>query len=172
VTLFLLIAWFLRHGVLQSFPIWLMGTVLCIVPRLRVGSHQRILAASLYVPVFFCFAKARILSPLLSDYMLAIATFLFLWTLLSATEISKASFYEKISRELARFSYTLYVVHMPFLLLLTAWVAGNARWIPNLFHSMAGIGILALAIVYAYGIATITEFRTDALRRRVEASWT
>lgn len=167
--LFLALAWFLRHGILQSFPIWLAGTLLCIMPAPRLSSRVRLLAATSYVPILFFLAKARFLSGLTSDYVLTVATFFLLWILLSATEAVRPSLGERTSRELARFSYTLYVVHMPLLVLVTALIVGDRRWVPNLPHVLEAVAVLILALAYAYGVAVLTEFRTDIWRRWVEA---
>ena len=73
-----------------------------------------------------------------------------------------------LAREGARFSYTLYLVHVPFLVLLTALIAGETRWQPDAHHLLYGLGALLLAIGYAYAVARLTEFRTDTVRGWVE----
>jgi hypothetical protein len=57
---------------------------------------------------------------------------------------------------------------MPFLVLLTALIAGEARWQPDARHLLFGLGALVLTIGYAYAVANLTEFRTDAVRGWVE----
>jgi peptidoglycan/LPS O-acetylase OafA/YrhL len=167
-TLFLVIAWHLRGGIIFGFPIWLAGTLLCLVPPPKVGIAVRLTAGILYLPILVLISKNYKLSVYPNDYLLTVFTFLLLWILLSATNISRPSVGERTSRELARFSYTLYVVHMPFLLFVTALTAGNGRWVPDLLHIGEGLGILLLALAYAYGVATVAEFRTDTVRRWIE----
>lgn len=168
-VLFLGIAWFVRGGILQLFPVWLAGTVLALLPPPRLSMRSRIVTAILYSPLAFVFAKAHGLSSLLSDYLFGIATFIFLWVILSATGRAKQdSIFTRVSRSLARSSYTLYVVHVPFVLFLTAWFLGTRRWVPDAQHILAGLAILAGTLVYANLVAAATEFRTDSIRRWVE----
>jgi peptidoglycan/LPS O-acetylase OafA/YrhL len=100
---------------------------------------------------------------------LGIATFAFIWLLLGARSAASASRWISLTRLTARFSYTLYLVHVPFLLLLTALIVGNGRWQPEMKHLVYGAGILLLAIGYAYVVASLTEFRTNRVRNWVEA---
>lgn len=135
-------------------------------PRLR--AQTRLTACAVYVFLFFACAKNRLLSGVANDYLLTLATFLFLWILLSATRPAKPSVGAGISHNLARFSYTLYVVHIPFSLLVVTLAAGQERWSATLPHLFAGLGILLLTLAYAYGVAMMTEFHTDTLRRQLE----
>jgi peptidoglycan/LPS O-acetylase OafA/YrhL len=168
-VLFLGIAWFVRHGILQLFPVWLAGTALALLPPPRVGNRTRIVTAILYSPLAFVFAKAHGLPGLLSDYLFGIATFFFLWVVLSATNrAAKNSISTKISRSLAHSSYTLYVVHAPFVVLLTALVSGGTRWTPDGRHIVQGLAILAVTLLYAHLVASLTEFHTDKVRRWIE----
>jgi len=169
-VLFLLIAYFLRGSVLWMFPIWLAGTLLCVVPTLKVGRGVRIAACAVYLPLLFFCARQKVihLTDMQNDYLLTVGTFLLLWILLSATGEAKASVAHDAGRGLARFSYTLYVVHMPLLILMTALVAGDTRWAPTGIHIAEGLGVLALVFAYAYGVAALTEFKTDKWRRWVE----
>jgi peptidoglycan/LPS O-acetylase OafA/YrhL len=132
--------------------------------------RTRIVAATLYSPLAFVFAKAHGIPGLLSDYLFGIATFAFLWVMLSATNRARQNTpFIRISRSLARASYTLYVVHVPFLILLTALLLGERRWVPDAQHILKGLGILAVTFLYAYLVASLTEFHTDSVRHWVEA---
>jgi len=74
----------------------------------------------------------------------------------------------KVSRSLARSSYTLYVVHVPFLVLLTALLSGGGRWVPDMPHIFKALAMLAITLLYAHLVASITEFHTDSIRRWIE----
>lgn len=168
-VLFLAVALFVRHSILLLFPIWLAGTVLALLPSPRLGNRARIVAALLYSPLAFIFAKAPGIPALLSDYLFGIATFAFLWVMLSATNRAEPNaFFSRLSRSLARSSYTLYVVHFPFALLIASLILGDRRWVPDTRHILAGLGILAVTLVYANLVAAATEFRTDSIRRWIE----
>jgi hypothetical protein len=45
---------------------------------------------------------------------------------------------------------------------------GDGRWQPTLKTAAFVSGICCLTLLYAYGTAWLKEFRTDALRRRIE----
>jgi peptidoglycan/LPS O-acetylase OafA/YrhL len=166
---FLSLAWFLRTAIFLLFPIWLGGALLTKLPVLRIGTRTRLVSTAAYLAIIFYFARGRPNFGTNPDYILGIFTTLFFWVVLSAQGKAKHSPGVHASRQLARFSYTLYVVHMPFLVLIVALVVGDGRWTPNLPHFLEGFGILLLTLVYAYGVASLTEFRTDTLRRWIEA---
>lgn len=168
-VLFLAIAWFVRHGILALFPVWLAGTALALLPPPRVGRRTRIMTAVLYAPLAFVFAKAHGLPGVLPDYLFGIATFFFLWVMLSATgRAAQNSISTKVSRSVAHSSYTLYVVHVPFLVLLIALVSGGNRLVPDAQHVLKGLGILAVTLLYAHLVASLTEFHTDRIRHWIE----
>ena len=69
---------------------------------------------------------------------------------------------------MAAFSFTLYVVHMPLLTLLTSLTAHDARWQPGVGTMAAALGCLLLTLGYAWLIASCTEFHTNGVRRWLE----
>jgi peptidoglycan/LPS O-acetylase OafA/YrhL len=164
----LLCIW-LRPTLLALFPIWLSGAALVGLPRLPLTAPVRWFAAAAYVPVIFLCTHLQDSLPIVSDYLLAAVTTIFLWTLLSACQPAQPTTVRvRLCRGVARFSYTLYVVHLPFLALVAALVVGNQRWQPTFLHIASAIAVLAATIGYAYGIASLTEFHTDSARKWVE----
>jgi len=127
-----------------------------------------VLAAVFYFPLLFFLAKTPVVQGALSDYILGAATFVLIWLLLGAKSAARENAGVHLARTGARFSYTLYLVHVPFLVLLTAVMAGETRWQPDARHLLYGLAALLLAIAYAYGVASLTEFRTDKVRGWVE----
>jgi peptidoglycan/LPS O-acetylase OafA/YrhL len=168
-ALFLVLCLWLRTTLLPLFPIWLLGAALFGLSRPPLGRRLRWLAAVAYVPIIFLCTYLHGILGIVSDYILAAATAILMWTLLSASQAAPAAAGKvRFSRGLARFSYTLYVVHFPLLMLIAALVVGNRRWQPTSVHIAAGLGILAVTVAYAYGIAALTEFHTDPVRTWVE----
>jgi len=162
------LAWFVGREILLLFPIWLMGTVLALVPAPRVKMRLLIAAALVYCPLFFFLAKTNLVRGVLSDYILGLATFVFVWLLLGSRSEAPANRGVQISRTVARFSYSLYLLHVPFLIFLKAMVGGESRWQPDARHVLFGLVILSLTMAYAFTIASATEFRTDQVRGWVE----
>ena len=165
---FVAIAWFIGSEILKLFPIWLFGTALALVPVPRLSQAARILAGVLYLPLLFLLGRKAPLPGTTVDYILGVATFVFLWVLLSARSAYKPSTAVSLSRELSKFSYTLYVAHMPLCVLLAALLVGDARWTPTPLHLLYGFLVLATLLAYAYGVARLTEFRTDRVRSWIE----
>lgn len=167
---FLLVGWFVRGAILWMFPVWLLGTLLAMAKPPRIGVRTRLVAAAIYPPVLWCFAKQQWISNgLYSDYAFGIVTALFLWLMLSAqAKANEQGVVERGARQLSRFSYTLYVIHVPILVFAAGMVAGDDRWNPTLGHIAGALVLLLLTLLYSYGVAALTEFRTDRVRRFVE----
>ncbi len=171
--LFVAVAWFVRGPILQDFPMWLAGVVLFKVspPRFPPRAQRPIqLAATMaYFSIFFGISRFHGISSLSSDYVLALVTLLYLWVLLSDREPHQpASPYVLASREAARFSFTLYAVHAPLLVLIASLVVADSRWAPTVTHLTAGFAILLGALGFAWALAFVTEFRTDMVRGKIE----
>jgi len=167
------IAWFVRVPILLSFPIWLAGTLLVVMPppafAARTSRRLLMFATPLYLLCFFAASRNRIFSMQSADYVLTVATVGFLWLLLSLRDRAPAkSLRVRAARELARFSYSLYALHLPFVIFAVALSVGTTRWQPTPAHDLVFVAVVVATLVYAYAVATVTEFRTDALRRRIE----
>ncbi len=172
-ALFIVVARFVGTGILIVFPLWLAGVALFWLPAPsftpRAGRYLRIAATLIYAPIFFALGRMSSLNGVASDYGFAVATFFFLRVLLSDNErYPPAARSARVSRELARFSYTLYAAHLPFLAFFTALMVGEVRWNPTPVHILAGMGLLFAVLIYSYVLAFMTEFRTDALRQYLE----
>jgi len=168
-ALFLVIARFTWPDILLLFPVWLAGVLLARLPPPRAGAPSRRAASVVYGLVLFLFSKGQFLSPLMHDYLFGAVTFFYIWVLLSARAPAANSKPVRWTRQAARFSFSLYVIHMPLLLLITAFVAGDRLWSPASLRSDAiALLVLAFLMAAAYGFGWVTEFRTDKVRRWVE----
>jgi peptidoglycan/LPS O-acetylase OafA/YrhL len=67
----------------------------------------------------------------------------------------------------AGFSYSLYVLHFPFLLFLRAWLVPGNRWQPDATHLLYGLGIGALVLAFSWLVARVTEFKTREAREGI-----
>jgi peptidoglycan/LPS O-acetylase OafA/YrhL len=168
-ALFAAIAWFTRSGILWGFPIWLAGALLALLPPPRAGGTFRGVASVLFGVVLFVFAKGTFLPGVAHDYVFGAITFCYIWVLLSARKASGNSKYVRWTRRAAGFSFSLYVVHMPVLLLISVCLAGGRLWTPTNWGTDAiALVVLGFLVVFAYGFGWLTEFRTDKVRRWVE----
>jgi peptidoglycan/LPS O-acetylase OafA/YrhL len=167
--LFLLLCLWLARSILPLFPIWLMGAAVLVLPRLRLGNPVRWLAMACYVRIIFLCSYLETRLHAGSDFILGGATAALVWILLSDTQIAPSSEpAPRLCRALARFSYTLYVVHAPLLVLLASLMVGTTRWQPTGPHIAQGLGILALIIGSAFVVAALSEFHTGPVRAWVE----
>jgi peptidoglycan/LPS O-acetylase OafA/YrhL len=169
LVLFIAVALFVGRDLLQLFPIWLLGTLLAVCPAPKLKASARWIAAVMYVAIFYGLSRTTEPALIYRDYVLGVATFLFLWILLSArSRAAEQAAATRGSRTLARFSYTLYVAHMPLLVLFAALVVPAERWQPTAGHLAVGLGIVLLVIGFSFALASVTEFKTDVVRSRVE----
>jgi peptidoglycan/LPS O-acetylase OafA/YrhL len=166
---FLAICFWLRGDFMALFPIWLAGAVISVLPRIPLSAGVRWAAAAFYVPLVLTVAVFRgVFNLLLLDYLLTVATGVLLWVLLSATSRAPNNLTVHAIRILARGSFSLYVLHMPILAFLAAYLVGNVRWQPTMAHIAVAVAILACTIMYSFIIAYFTEFRTDVVRESLE----
>ena len=168
-VLFVAVACFVRNGILSEFPIWLAGAALVKLPRPSFTPHRarsvRIAAALIYFPIFFALGRLHQIPSLFSDYILAALTLALLWLFLSHKEaFAPGSRRVLASREMARFSYTLYAAHTPFLVFAASLILGDRRWVPSLANLPLALAVLLASLVYCYGVGFLTEFRTDSIR--------
>jgi len=167
--LFVAIACFVRFGIMSEFPIWLAGAALVKLPRPSFTPHAarylRIAATLLYFPIFFVLGRLHQIPGIYSDYFLAALTFVLLWLFLSDNAaFAPGSRRVLASREMARFSYTLYAAHTPFLVFAASLVLGDRRWVPSLANLPLALAVLLAALLYCYLAGFLTEFRTDSIR--------
>lgn len=157
------------QSILVGFGIWLLGTVLARARAPRFTAKARWLAAALYVPVVFAVPRINAKHETASDYLLGIATFALLWVLLSARKAADPSHrLVRTVRLLARSSFTLYLTHVPLMVLLTSIWQGDGRYQPTPQRLAIGGLMLAAAMLFAWLIATATEFQTDRVRSFLE----
>ena len=74
-------------------------------------------------------------------------------------------FYPRIAHAMAGFSYSLYVLHFPLLLLLRAWIVPTPRWQPDLKHLGYGAIVGAVTISFALFVSVFTENKTRVARQ-------
>lgn len=152
-----------RPQLLAMFPFWIAGAIASQVRRLR--------APWLTIPLFFVALLAARIDVLRwpQDAFVAFAT---------ALLVADNWFREKqplpgLGYELASFSFSLYALHMPIVLLALSTIqsAGllQTRMDPGLHGYALVLGLSALAYAVAWGFAQVTERQTDRLRKILSA---
>jgi len=165
----LFLFWFIGPQISFYFLIWLAGTV---VGRLQPATKfkSRFPALPLSAGLIFVGALAwsrthRLSLDLLTDYIVAFCFALWLYTLLLGSREDASPAYVYGARKLAGFSYTLYLTHLPALLLLRGLLNPQGNWQPDPRHLVYALGIGLLVLTYAYWLAELTEARTASVRR-------
>ncbi|MGC8548861.1 MAG: acyltransferase family protein [Acidobacteriaceae bacterium] len=159
----------LSRAIAVLFPVWLAGAALVFVELPEVPRRLRPVVMAAYVPVFFFLAKAHWIPATLSDYVLTAATVPLMMCVLSYRAEARETRWVRVARRSAGFSYTVYLVHVPFLTLAAALLVHDSRWQPGVGHFGVALGVLALTVAYAYGVASVTEFHTAELREFARA---
>lgn len=169
--LLLAVSWFIGHSILALFPVWLLGALLNETPIKRFRRPLRWAAAGFYVLMYILITahpwRSHWLKP---GYILGLCTAAFLLVVLSAREpIPQAGAFARVSRGLAGFSYSLYLVHYPFVALVAAALLhAGGTWSFTPAHGAAAVGVAGCALVYAWLVSRGTEAHTDAVRNWFE----
>ncbi|PWB84354.1 MAG: acyltransferase [Methylocystaceae bacterium] len=164
---------------LFGFGIWVLGALVALPPRPLIASKWLSLAIFLAAATAIRLAvrgPALAAHPYLQHVADATtaATFANLLLTLRFSSDGGFSFCRlAVNRRLSDFSYSLYATHGPIVILLLA--ASNTffgkGWLdssPTALHWTVQFTLIAALVATAYGFSTVTEAKTDALRRALQ----
>jgi peptidoglycan/LPS O-acetylase OafA/YrhL len=177
VLVCLLIFYIVGSSISLYFVIWLVGATVTFIPpwkNLLISSGMQrfaiIFGFSLLISCLFGI-KAKIVGiGFKSDLILALVLGLVVYIILHGERIQLSrdrNIYKTVSRLLAGFSYTLYLVHVPFLVFLQSATMTVSRWQPDASHLALAAILFILVLVYAFLISRLTENKSDVVRRFV-----
>jgi len=167
---------FVGQTIVLYFLIWLMGAALHFShPVLSTSSRKlSLMVASslcLLIACLFVIRNNIIEVGVNSDFAVAISFgFLVYFILHLKGHFGRRNMYNRIASKMAGFSYTLYLVHLPFLIFLRAWLLPSSRWQPNSLHLCLAAIVLFAVFLYAFFLSRITEAKTDNLRQLIMAT--
>lgn len=153
-----------------GFLIWLAGFAVVLVwSQLKLSSAGArmayLLFASAALMASLTAARLESLSPRNSDLAVGLAFAAFLYGVLQVDfRVLAGGIYLRGAHLFAGFSYSLYVLHFPFLLFMRAWLVPGSRWQPDAAHLLYGLGIGTLVLVFSWLVARATEFKTREAR--------
>lgn len=159
---------FVGKEILLLLPVWMLGVLLALLPVRPIAASLRWLATAVFLGLFTVLSRGNPETLARRDYLLSVVTFFFLWMIVGAQEPARTQWYVRPSRLTAGFSYTLYLVHTPMLMLATALLVGESRWAPTFARAGILLALVAFVLALSYLLATLTEFRTAAIRLRAE----
>jgi len=169
-ALFVSLCIWLRSTLLPMFPIWLGGVLISQLSTKRTISKPLFtILGVVHLIITVGLAEWRSAPRLLVDYLYAIASAFLLWSILSLVQLALQSRHVKLIRFAARGSYSLYLMHMPFVAFCAALLLHGERWQPTVEHLVVATIVGVSALTYVYFVGFLTEFRTDKVRRWVES---
>jgi len=153
------------------FVIWLCGAALNLFPRhpMRLRRSTILACAGVFV-LSLVGSRLAVLasSTFVNDLILGLAAATLTYALASDRRKTVGSWiYTPLAGGIAGFSYSLYLVHLPFLVLIKSQIDQSHRWEPTATTVVGGLGIGAAALLYAVGVAHFTERRTDIACRHL-----
>jgi peptidoglycan/LPS O-acetylase OafA/YrhL len=173
----LLLFWFIGAQISLYFLIWMMGVLIGRMPRFNLPKNSRIMALVFVIAglplaaVLFWVRAHPQISERASDFAIALCFSLWIYILIHSPRRDVSQAYAKGSKNLAGFSYTLYLTHFPLLLLLRGLLDPRGVWQPDLRHMIYAAALAMLILSYAYLVAQVTEARTGIVRRRLMQPW-
>jgi peptidoglycan/LPS O-acetylase OafA/YrhL len=165
------VVFFIGEEISLYFLIWLLGASINLAPEESGGSGRLwVMIATAAVVLAVAVLKFKPGSVEYLDFFVGVASAVFIIVLLRRRARSASGFYSRAARGLAGFSYTLYVLHLPALVFISAWLVPQRRWQPDAVHVAIVVALGICALAYALAIARLTEYRTDVVRARVTAA--
>jgi peptidoglycan/LPS O-acetylase OafA/YrhL len=171
------LVYWLGRGIAIYSPIWLLGALVSVLPQTTYLTAKRARWAAIIGFVVFmavvCAAHTGAvretfgLTVVRADYLTAVIFALLLYVVLHDSTPNRTGYYPSLARSTADFSFTLYVVHMPLLVFVRAWLIDGRPWQPTALTLTASGLITIVVIGYAYVISRLTEVHTDRIRRAV-----
>jgi peptidoglycan/LPS O-acetylase OafA/YrhL len=165
--------------ILLYFPIWLFGVALRFIPTFRIGPrHARLrnlttaimivgVTALRHTSWFSAIAGPASLE--VGDYVVGFAFAVGLYVLLLDGRYAGSSLYDRLARASANISYTLYVVHIPFLIFLRAFLNQGRQWDVGPWTALVAATLFVATLAYASVVWYCFEARTSTVRELVSA---
>ena len=167
------IAFGIGKGITLYFSVWLLG-VLVALANTRISpwlTWNRSIAAVASMVLLGAAATIARFAVHKVEYILDLMTGLtfagLLYVVVRTAKPNIHGIYSDISRGLSRFSYTIYLSHLPVLCFARSLVIGGVRWQPDGYHLGLWAGILVGVAAYIWCFYSVAEKHTDSIRRRM-----
>ncbi|WP_295635934.1 acyltransferase [Novosphingobium sp.] len=163
---------------LPGFAVWLMGSAVYHADRRWRGRVSRragaavLVVATLLLAANLGAARVQYFGSVTSDLLVGAAFAGLCWALL-VIDPKPVRALGPVSRYGANASYSLYVTHLPLVVLLAAWLmrgpGHGERLLPGGMALLAFAAVVLGAVAWGWLFAAMTEARTPLLRDRVKA---
>ncbi len=157
------------------FVIWLLGAAVALVVRIplklseRVNRLSVVVSAPVLCAALLTMRANRLPSGFAGDVVLGVACALFVWSAARDRAMLEPNLITRASKSMAAWSYSLYLVHMPFLVFVASFAIRGSRWNPDVEHNLVAFLILIAVLLYAYVASLGTERHTNLVRQWVAA---
>jgi len=164
-ALLVVVVLFIRPPIALLGLTWLMGVAIHYLPQLPADNVylRRLSMIGAALGCFVALAWCKQTHNPGADYILGAVVAGLIYIVLSCSRTPMPKAYKSTAHVLSRSSYTLYLVHVPLLVILAALIA-EARWLPTPRHMLAGCAIFAFVMLYAQVVWFFFEKRTDTIR--------
>jgi peptidoglycan/LPS O-acetylase OafA/YrhL len=162
----LILGWLAGMNIVLLGLTWLMGALIDILPPFPArGRWARGLAIVLALVLLGAgLVESKLLGSIPSDLVLGLAVTALIWVTLHCATAPLPAFYVHLARRAAHTSYTLYLVHLPLLIFLKAWLH-LPRAYPGWHAYLVAAAVLAAIVLYAQLLYEAFEKNTDRVRR-------
>lgn len=161
---------FVGKSISIYFLIWLLGAAIGRLPRMMAGkalSSISIAALAIFLGVNLLARKVN-LPQHFADPLVAACFAILLYCILHYRKDSAKSWYRTLSHFIAEMSYSLYLTHIPLLVLISAILFRPWRRWPLNLHSLVYFSLICL-IVFGYSalMYRLFEANTEIVRRQL-----
>ncbi|PLS02317.1 acyltransferase family protein [Neobacillus cucumis] len=159
------------------FFIWILGFIVLLIPQNKIKSMKTKIALLGISVLFFVISLPldRLIHKAIADFMVGISFSFIVYTILlifNGKQIQKKNV-DKYVKNMAGFSYTLYLVHFPILVFLHAlnYSFGEKKWQPDIIHTTFGVLIMMFVLCFAWLISIFTESKTLKIKKAILSSF-
>lgn len=161
---------FVGKTIVFSYSIWLMGAAITQLPRLtwlHTAKAKLALFCMTLAPLGLILAAMRshFGESFATDALVSVACTAMVYAATQCDFTFPARWVEQSAAWFAGWSYTQYLVHMPFLVMVTSFLLHGRRWAPKPPYLLVAGGVLGITSAYSFLVAQCTERHTDAVRR-------
>lgn len=157
------------------FPIWLLGVLVAglpestIIQRKAVRRTLSLIALVGLAGLMAVVGLGKLKNELLSDYLIGFVFAVLVYALKHSRRPAASPTARRWVGGFADFSYTLYLVHLPPLICLRAWLTYESAWVPDATAWLKLALIVAAVVGYAYLLSLVTERQTERVRRWIDS---
>jgi peptidoglycan/LPS O-acetylase OafA/YrhL len=160
---------FVHTGIAIMFSVWLMGAAIAAVPAPRIlHSRTAVVALFLVWALSMGVSRVKLIHPEeIASIVVGVFTALWLWAVIGSPRQEQPEAYVKTAKSLSAVSYSMYLFHVPFLVLVAALIGLDERWSFG-GSALAKSGAILLATcIYVVAMWRCFEFYTPALKKRL-----